>query len=401
MFTPPPRSRPLSVTITPFAQCAVGLSSTAVQTPASGTWSSANAAVFLPIRLEEAFTVAKAFVLNGATTGTDSWDLGIYKMTDYSTGRLDLIRSTGAVLSSGTANACAEVSAWKVARVNLTSAGDSTDQDTYTTSSVTLKAGRLYCMGVENSHASSAPAVSSITGGGTWTSRASVQYNGTLNRISLWTSVPTTDYTGTIAIFFGTTSGNTGAVWALDEMSGVDTSTNDGIVQTATGTGSSTTPLATLSAFGSANNASYGVAGHAANTTSTAGTGFTELADVGTATPAQAIHTEWQVGNDTTVDSTITSAAWGAIGAEIKADASSFVIPPSLYGDASIYWAMSVSGTTATFFRSSTFVLPQQRAAGMLEKTSSFPLPSNVTPVALTSSRFLTLAGFSVRSLLA
>lgn len=394
---PAPRWRLPDVVLTPFSD--QGPFAPFIAAPASGAWAAASKALFFPLSLLEPFTVAKAFWCNGATVGTDSIDLGIYRMTDMTTGRLDLIRSTGAVLSAGSANVVQEVSAWKVASKNLTSGGDSTDRSSgpgYTTASVTLKAGRLYLLSVENS-AASAAAVSAITGGPTWTSRATGQYNGTANRLSLFSAVPTVDYTGTIDIAFGATQ--TGATWSLDEFSGVDTTTNDGLVQvTAVATGTSTTPAATLSAFGSANNATFGVQGHAANTTSTPGTGHTELSDVGTATPAQAISSEWRVDNDTSVDFTITSAAWGCLAAELKADASAFVIPPATPGSPDIYMGMSVSGTTATLFRSQ----PTAGAGdgmGVLRLASTFPLPSNLTPAA-TAGPVIPLAGFSSRSLI-
>lgn len=399
MMTQPPRHRYPDAIITPWHDPCSPMSLGGSGTPASGTWGTANAAQFYPCRLEDPFTVSRAFVLNGATVGTNSWDIGVYRMTDPATGRLDLIRSTGAVLSSGSVNRVAETTAFRVARTNLTSGGSSTDQDTYTTASVTLKAGRLYCLAIENSHASSAPAVSSITGGPSWTSRATTQFNGNANRVSLWTGVPSQDYTGTLDIFFGSSSGVTGAVWALDEMSGVDTSTDDGIVQTATGTGTSTTPAATLAAFASSNNATYGVQGKAANATSTPGTGFTELSDTGTATPAQSISTEWRVDNDTTVDFTITSTAWGCLAAEVKADTSPFVVPPTMPGSPDIYLAASFSGTTATLFRLSAGAA-NTRSMGILGRTATFPLPSTVVPTTV-ANNIIPVLGLCSRSILA
>jgi hypothetical protein len=166
------------------------------------------------------------------------------------------------------------------------------------------------------------------------------------------------------------------------------------------GTGTSTTPLATLAAFGSTNNATFGALSNISDTTTTPGTNFTEFTDTATATPVVCLETEWFVGNDTTVDGTITSAAWGAVAVEIKADASPFVIPPSLPGNPNIYMAIACSGTTATFFRGGPS-FSVQRAMGMLEKTTSFPLPSNVTPVVVSAARTCVLAGFSSRTLLA
>ena len=400
MFGPPPRWRLPDVALTVASEACLAAAPIGIA-PSSGNWAVANTARFAPLHLLEPFTVAKAFWCNGATVGTDSIDIGVYRMTDMSTGRLDLVRSTGAVLSAGTVSVVQEVGTWRVARANVTSGGDSTDRSSapgYTTASVTLKAGRLCLLSIENS-AASAAAPSAITGGPTWTQRATGQYNGTANRLSLYSAVPTVDYTGTIDIAFGATQ--TGCTWVLDEFSGVDTATNHGLVQvTAVATGSGTTPAATLSAFGSANNATFGVQGHAANTTATPGTGFTELADVGTATPAQAIGTEWRVDNDTSVDFTITSAAWACVGAEIKADASAFVIPPATVGSPDVYFAMTVSGITATFLRV-TASAGISNTVGVLVATTTFPLPSNVTPSPpSTATVSFALAGFSSRSLI-
>lgn len=399
MFSPPPLVLPNMPVI--FPALSPIQSGALPALPASGTWVAASRLVLFPLVVYEPFTVAKAFWCNGATVGTDSIDVGVYQMTDLATGRCDLIRSTGAVLSAGTASVVQEVSAWKVARANLTSGSDSTDSTTYTTASVTLKAGRLYLMSVENSKAT-ADVISSIDNGPTFVSRSTVAYNTNANRVSIWSAVPTTDYTGTLVINFGGGNTQTGACWALDEMSGVDTTTNHGIVQNATGTGNSGTALATLGAFGSANNATYGAHGHAAATASTPGSGFTELSDVTAATPAQALCTDWRVDNDTTVDATFTSAQWGSCAVEIKADASSFIIPPT--GDISrIYMGMSINGTTATIIRqasgSTSF---SEFGNGFLIGGTLFPLPSSISSISPSAATTFNtpLAGFSSRSLI-
>lgn len=397
MMLPPPAHRPNDVFVTPWHECMAGEQGRAGGTaPVSGTWSNTSHAHFRPIYLPEPFVVAKAFWINGATVGTDSIDIGVYRMTNMTTGRCDLIRSTGAVLSAGSANVAQETATWKVAAnsASITTGVDSTDATTYTTASVTLKAGRLYLMSFVNT-AASAGAISGISGGPTWVSRATTQYNTAAHRVSLWSGVPTVDYTGTIVVSFGATQ--TGGRWSLNEFSGVDTATTDGVVQTAVGTGSSTTPLATLAAFGSANNATFGAMANTADSTTTPGTGFTELSDDATATtPASFLQTEWRVDNDTTADGTITSGAWGAIAAEIKADASPFVIPPSMPGVPNVYWAMSMNGLTATIFRTSVVA---NRIYSLLA-TPFFPLPSTVTP-ATPGTTYIHCAGFSSRSLVA
>lgn len=204
---------------------------------------------------------------------------------------------------------------------NLTSGGDSTDGNFYVTASVTMKAGRLYLMSVENSHASAAAApdgVEPLTGGAfSMVSRSTTTFNGGLNRTSIWSCVPSQDYTGGVNISFS--PAQTGATWSLDEVTGVDTTSNDGIVQQAVGSGTSTTPLVTLAAFAAAANGTYAAHGHAAATATTPGTGWTELSDATTATPAQAIETAYRFDNDTTADATIASEAWGSCAIELSA----------------------------------------------------------------------------------
>lgn len=402
MFSPASRHIPPGPVITPFHDAMNALSGTSAPAPTSGTWGTASLVSFLPLFTLEPFVVAKAFWCNGATVGTDSIDLGLYRMTNFTTGRLDLIRSTGAVLSAGTTSVVQEVSAWKVAAnaAALTTGTDSTDATSYTTASVTLKAGRLYLLSIVNT-AASANAVSGITGGATWTSRSTTQYNGTAHRVSIWSGVPTVDYSGALAIDFGANT-QTGCRWSLNEFSGVDTATDDGIVQQAVGTGTSTTPLATLAAFASANNATFGVNANTSDSTTTPGTGFTELSDDNTATtPASFLQTQWRVDNDTTSDGTIANNPWGACAVEIKADTSPFVIPPALPGAPELYMAFVVSGTTATILRVAPgSAILRGLARGMLGLSGTFPLPSNCTPVAPAGNMEYPLAGFSRRSLI-
>lgn len=390
MWTPGPRSPIPSLTLTPMSK---ETNPVFQNLPAAAAWFAAGRVIFTPLILAEPFPVAKAFWANGGTVGTDNLDIGVYNMTDLTTGRCDLIRSTGAVLSAG-ASVIQETATWRVATANITSGNDSTDSATYTTASVTLKAGRLYLMSVANT-AASADTISSITGGfAAAPATSTTQYNGTAHRVSIWYLVPTADSTGTLTITFGATQ--TSATWSLNEFSGVDTTTNGGIVQAVVGTGTSVTPLATLAAFGSANNATFGALSNVSDTTTTPGTGFTELSDTNATTPSVCLQTEWRVDNDTTVDGTITSAAWGAVAVELKADTSPFVVP----ANANTYLAFGCSGTTATIVQANPSSAVVGHQAGNLQITSAgIPLPSNVTPVVITTWRGA-IAGLSRRSLI-
>jgi hypothetical protein len=309
-------------------------------------------------------------------------------------------------ITSGVWGACAvEIKAatrpsmWRIARALITNGNDSTDRSNtpgYTTASVTLKRGRLYLMAVENS-AASAAAVNVITGGGTWTSRSTTQYNGTANRVSIWSCVPAEDYVGTIDIAFA--AAQTGCVWALVENVGVDTTTNDGIIQQAAATGNTTTPLVSLAAFGGLNNATFACHANVGDSTTTPGRGFTELSDDGAATPAQYLETQWRQDDATYCEGAITSGQWGSCAVEIACDTTSpVVIPAAEVETPNVYMAFVVSGTTATLLSTSQ-ALSNLRSAGIMSQASTFPLPSSLLVTGVAPSR-VPLAGFSSRSLI-
>jgi len=369
--------------------------------PASLAWPAAARANFATIVVPDVCRVYRWFWLNGATVGTDNLQMGLYYDDPAGQGPGKIFAAGNMALSAGTVNLCQFVDPTGPAPAGVTLGTSSTDAATYATASVRMYAGRMYTIAVENSHGTSASAVSGVTatGGGapTFTSRATTQYNGTLNRVSLWTCVPTVDYTGTLTIAFGGVT-QTGACWNLTEWHFVDTATNDGIVQAVTGTGTSVTPLATLAAFGSTNNATLGAFGWAAATTLTPGTGFFELADTSAATPAQALGVEYRPDNDTTVDGTITSAAWGSIGAEIKAASAptdGFTLPPGRY-----WIGMWGSGTTATIFShggsAATSRYGNSYLQSSLGSTGTFGagLPNFPTPASNSTNR-VNVAGFT------
>jgi hypothetical protein len=317
--TPAARHRLPDVTLTPWSDQAARLGFGNATTPASGAGDGVGYAKFHPIYLTEPYSVAKAFWCNGATIASgDSIDVGIYRMTDQATGRMDLIRSTGAVRSASPVSAVQEAGWPQVTCVNVTSGNSSADATSYTTAIINLSAGKLYLMAVENSKAT-ADVVSSIDNGPTFTSRSSVAWNTNANRTSIWSAVPTVNYTGTLVINFGAGNTQTGCVWSLEEFSGVDTSATDGVVQQATGTGSSVTPQVTLAAFASAYNATYVALSNIGDSTTTPKAQFVELVDIGAATPAQYLETQWAPINDTTPNGTITSGVWGGCAVEIKA----------------------------------------------------------------------------------
>jgi len=332
----------------------------------------ANRAYYVPFYTSTGYSLARWWWQNGATVGTDYIQGGIYDEN------FNLFRASPRTLSAGTVNQL-QFSTPGIHGTNITSGGDVTDGTVYTTASVTLKAGVLYCMSVENSAASAAvvSSIDSATGGyPTFTSRSTTQYNTTAERVSIWSAVPTADFTGTLRINFGATQ--TGCVWSLNAFYHVDTATTDGIVQNAVGTGTSVTPLATLAAYGSSNNVGHAAFGINANATGAPTSAATkELSDNGIATPVQALQTT-MAHNDTTMDETITSVAWGACAVELKSLGTGAVYVPRMRG----WLAFHGSGTTATIFRRGGVDATQ---ANVFIQTSATGLPAIATPVSSTT----------------
>lgn len=318
--------------------------------PASGTWASANRCFYVPFFTPAPYDLRRFWWANGATVGTDSLQMGIYGVDGSNV--LDLLVSSPRTLSAGTANRLQYATCSVVGHL-ITSGTSTTDGASFVTASVTLKArpGVMYLFSVENDHGSSANTVTVATTGGdvTFTSRNTTQFNGTTQRVSVFTAVPTTDVTDTITITIGSAQTATGCLWSLLAFSNVDTGTDHGIVQTAVNTGSSTTPSATLGAFGSANNATFGVAANGGGVASGPGTGFIEMSDSTHITPSAGMSTQYSSANDTSVDWTITSNPWGVVAAEIKSQGTTFALPAGRY-----YFGLYGTNNTMTIFRVST-----------------------------------------------
>lgn len=354
--------------------------------PTSSASPAANRAWYAPFYVARPYPLARWWWQNGATVGTNYIQLAIYDEN------LNLFKASPKTLSAGTANHVQYANPG-IHGTNVTAGSDSTDATNYTTASVTLKAGVLYLLSVENSKGSTADAVSSIDNGPTFTSRSSVTFNASnVNRVSIWSAVPTTDYTGTLKINFGVGNTQTGCVWSLSAFYHVDTATNDGVVQNATGTGNSTTPLATLAAFGSANNATFGAFGQAAAAGGAPSTGYFEMSDTTASTPPQALQTDYRPDNDTTVDETITSAQWGACAVEIKSLGTGAVMIPAMRG----YLGFWCNGTTATNFTSSSFASLQPY--GYLESSLTVGFKQVATPATSAGSQRLVNCGFTSRA---
>lgn len=311
--------------------------------PVSGTYAATNRVHFSPFTLTKPYDVKRWWWQNGATVGTNFFNTGVYDED------LNLIAASKRVLSAGTANQL-QYSDLGVSGRNIINAVNNADQSSYTTASCTMRPGHMYLIAVRNAHGSSASAVNSITGTGapTFTSRSTVTFNGGLDRVSIWSAVPTGLFTGTLTIDFNAVT-QTGAGWSLNGFTGVDTATNDGVVQNATGSGAAGTTLtATLAAFGSSANATFGAGAIDTTNVLTQEANYVELSDNGFATPAGELECEYRSDNDTSVTMTTGVASdWGICAVEIKA-ATTLTLPP-MRG----YLAIHGDGTTATLFRGS------------------------------------------------
>lgn len=71
-----------------------------VTAPTSGTWSATNRIIYVPFFLSQGATVYRYFWLNGATVGTNNFQVGVY---DHAFNAINRGTST---LSAGTANLC-------------------------------------------------------------------------------------------------------------------------------------------------------------------------------------------------------------------------------------------------------------------------------------------------------
>lgn len=316
-------------------------------TPTSTGWPNGNLGFYFPFYVPTTCVARRMWWVNGSTVSTAYMiEAGIY--TDAGGKPGARLATTGSIPQGTTTQI--QFADFGVMTRLITNNQNSTDQDTYSTASITLRVGKMYAISILNSHASSAPVASTVgTSTTSFTSRDTTQYDGNLKRVSLWTGVPSADDTDTIDIFFGSSSGTTACSWVVVEFDNVDTATNHGIVQTATNTGTGTTASATLSAFGSANNATLGIGAADANLIWTPGTGFSELTEQTTSTPISEQVFDIRADNDTSPDMTSNSSAdWGFIGAEVKrASVDDITLHPGLY-----WMFMTCSIAAATFFRS-------------------------------------------------
>lgn len=180
---------------------------------------------------------------------------------------------------------------------------------------------------------------------------AVVHFNGASMAVSglslTWTTKVNAFSYGTdhyISVFVGYGSPSAGAIsltyadgtflaWVVDNITGTVSSTPTN-ANTATGSGTSTAPLATLGAFADAANATWGYCVAQDAVSHTPGTGFTEILQRPGLFDFED-STIFKDSNDTTVDVTLGgSAAWGMAALEIVDSASDVGETPELMAQA-------------------------------------------------------------------
>lgn len=272
-----------------------------------------------------------------------------------------------------------------VTAVNLTSGSTGSSTSSVTTASVSPTANKLQLLAVHSRNfTGSAPPAPTVTGCGlTWVQVATLQHDTgptSLKRVTLFRAMGASPSTGTLTIDFAGDS-QTDVCWSLDEFTGTDTSGTNGsgaIVQTVTAkdeTGSATSITATLAAFGSVNNATYGAFAHVAPTngvTASAGSGFTALAS-----PLDTVIgliTEFKTTNDTTVDGSLSGSSFelGMIASEIKAAAAGVTGTLSSTLSGATMSASGTVGTAPTGTLASTLAGVTEAASGTVVDLSTF-----------------------------
>jgi len=231
----------------------------------------------------------------------------------------------------------------------LTSGSDGTNLSAYSTASVSPAGNALALIAVYNGNTAGTGSVypTSITGNGlTWVQVDSQTIDSAYDGVSLWRAMGASPSTGVITINFA--AAQEWCEWSVVEWTGVDTTGTNGsgaVVQSAKGGSTGTGLTVTLSAFGSANNGTYGCTGawadYASSVLSIAvGSGFTEQHEVNLNLGWQeSLQTQSLLSNDTTCDWAYDnnidgtgSDNCGGIAAEIKEAVAALTRPQGPFG---------------------------------------------------------------------
>lgn len=201
----------------------------------------------------------------------------------------------------------------------------STDLASYATASWSPPTTGIILISIINRNAAGNNTVVSVTGNSlTWTQIATVTFSAGQDRISIFAAPAAGATTGATTIDYGA---NTQLMCRVSfaHVTGLDLSgaIAAAFVQAPTGTGvAATSSSITLSAAGHADNRPYAVFVHLVNEPTVPRTNWTELDDLGGASPVATIQTQFRSDafETTASASWATSTAWAGIAIEIKAD---------------------------------------------------------------------------------
>lgn len=204
----------------------------------------------------------------------------------------------------------------------------------FTTDSFSVVAGRLYVVSAHSGERDTTnpdvPTLTDTSLGITWTQIDTIlpdDASSSRARLTAWRGVAGSNASGTVTVTYTRTQDRCTIV--CDEFDVVDTTTTNGVVQKNSGRNTGATSLSvSLAAFGSADNATYGIFAPSYNpATRTPGTNFAEISTAIDAANDYRISTQFYSGNDTSVDQSYSDVEdTGAIVMEIKALVASTVV---------------------------------------------------------------------------
>lgn len=221
-----------------------------------------------------------------------------------------------------------------ISGASLTAGFDNTDAQSYVTASITPAANNLILATIVNEGVNNG--VPSLTGNGlTWV-QVATQINSS-DRTTVFRAMGANPSAGAVTIAISLTA-NRCCLWSISQFSGVDTAGTNGsgaVVQSATNSGTSSTPSVTLAAFGDAtNNAAFGGFSGDGLLTLTPESGYTELANQQATAPNTVMEAEWKLGQDLAVTGSFGADAprWAGVALEIKAAAAVLASKLALLG---------------------------------------------------------------------
>lgn len=175
---------------------------------------------------------------------------------------------------------------------------DGVDRSTYTTTSISIAAGRhiLIAVAGQRSSLSAFPTISGtgLSGWVQWDGLEGITDGGNQVRLSLHSVYCSSAFTGTLSIAWGVTMQY--CQWSISEVEGGDLTNLIRAINTNTHEGSTDTPSIALDAFDTPANGTYGCFFFFGSGSEAAGSGFTLIHG------ASGLLAEWRADNDTSVD---------------------------------------------------------------------------------------------------